>query len=75
MNSEKEVPHDLVEWSHIILLNTVLLPSIFVFFNLYCTLRGSNPGFTHEPLTTNHLATGASITVIETSPFKSSLAP
>ena len=52
--TEKEVPHDPVEWSHSILLNTVLLLFFFNFL-IFCTLWGLNPNSLnlrthHQPL-------------------------
>ena len=44
--TEKEVPHDPVEWSHSILLNTVLLLFFFFLFIIFCTLWGLNPELT-----------------------------
>ena len=49
----KEVPHDPVEWSHSILLNTVLLLFFFLII-IFRTLWGLNPELTqleNAPLT------------------------
>ena len=43
---EKEVPHDPVEWSHSILLNTVLLLYIYILL-IFLHLAGLEPG-THS---------------------------